>query len=64
MNHRGFWDPLLALLDRQVEAELLSPRSRALPIVVGDVVGALASVAAAFAAPRTDGAATDFSTMG
>lgn len=44
VNFQGFWDPLLALLDRQVESELLSPTNRALPVVVDDAAGALAAL--------------------
>lgn len=51
VNHRGFWEPLLRLLDRQVEEGLLSPRNRTLPLVVGRVREAVDAIARAFAAP-------------
>ncbi|MFM7141367.1 MAG: TIGR00730 family Rossman fold protein, partial [Alphaproteobacteria bacterium] len=51
VNHRGFWDPLLLLLDRQVESGLLSPRNRALPLVVADVAAAVDAIARDFASP-------------
>lgn len=52
VNHRGFWDPLLLLLDRQVEEGLLSARNRELPQVVADVAAAVEAVGCAFASPR------------
>ena len=58
VNVDGFWDPLLALIDRQVDAGLVKPAYRALLTVVPDAAGAVAVLDAAAArpadAPRLD----------
>jgi len=51
VNHRGFWEPLLRLLDRQVEEGLLSPRNRSLPLVVPGAREAVDAIARDFASP-------------
>jgi len=51
VNHRGFWDPLLRLLDRQVEEGLLSVPNRALPLVVASADDAVCAIARDFDSP-------------
>jgi uncharacterized protein (TIGR00730 family) len=51
VNAAGFWDPLLALIDRQIAAGLVKPAYRDLLTVVPDARGALAALDAAAAAP-------------
>jgi uncharacterized protein (TIGR00730 family) len=52
VNYEGFWDPLRALLERQVASALVRPEHRALLTFVADAAGALAALdAAAAAAP-------------
>lgn len=50
VNHRGFWDPLLATLDRMVADGLLADANRAIPVVAADAAAALDHVSQAFAA--------------
>lgn len=45
VNHRGFWDPLLDLVDRMVAASLVKEKNRALMTVVPDAAGAVAAIA-------------------
>jgi uncharacterized protein (TIGR00730 family) len=49
VNVDGFWDPLLALVDRQIAAGLVRPAYRQLMTVVPDAAGALAALEAAAA---------------
>jgi hypothetical protein len=49
LNHEGFWDPLLAQIDRQVTTGLVRPEYRALIDVAPDVPGVLAVLDAAAA---------------
>ena len=51
VNFDGFWDPLLALVERQIAAGLVKPAYRDLLTVVPDADGALAALAAAAARP-------------
>ncbi len=51
LNVAGFWDPLLALIDRQIADGLVKPAYRDLLTVVPDARGALAALDAAAAAP-------------
>jgi uncharacterized protein (TIGR00730 family) len=44
VNHRGFWDPLLALVDRQVRDGLVHESYRDLLTVVPDVAATLAAL--------------------
>jgi uncharacterized protein (TIGR00730 family) len=44
VNVDGFWDPLLALVERQIAAGLVRPAYRELMIVVPDAAGALAAL--------------------
>jgi uncharacterized protein (TIGR00730 family) len=46
VNHAGFWDPLLALVDRQIAAGLVKDKYRALLNVVPDAAAAVAAIAA------------------
>ena len=54
VNVDGFWDPLLALVERQIEARLVKPAYRDLLTVVPDAEGALAALAAAESRPAPD----------
>src|SRR5690349_5544110 len=47
VNVDGFWDPLLALVERQIAAGLVRPAYRELMTVVPDAAGALAALDAA-----------------
>ncbi len=58
VNVDGFWNPLLALVERQIAAGLVRPAYRDLLTVVTDAAGALAALDAAAARPTT-AAATD-----
>jgi hypothetical protein len=51
VNVDGFWDPLLALVERQIAAGLVRPAYRDLLTVVPDADGALAALDAAVGAP-------------
>ena len=51
VNHEGFWDGLLAQIDRQIAASLVKPGYRELLTVVPDAAGALAALTAAAARP-------------
>jgi uncharacterized protein (TIGR00730 family) len=51
VNFAGFWDPLLALIERQIVDQLVKPAYRELLTVVTDAEGALAALAAAAAGP-------------
>jgi predicted Rossmann-fold nucleotide-binding protein len=51
VNHRGFWDPLLELVDRQIRDGLVHPGYRELLTVVPDAAPALAVLDAAARAP-------------
>lgn len=51
VNHRGFWDPLLALVERQIADGLVYPSYRELLTVVPDAATALAVLDAATCAP-------------
>ncbi|MCC6766627.1 MAG: TIGR00730 family Rossman fold protein [Deltaproteobacteria bacterium] len=53
VNVDGFWDPLLALVDRQIAAGLVRPAYRELLTVVADARAALAALDAAAARPVT-----------
>lgn len=44
VNHEGFWDPLLALVERMVEAALVKEKNRALMTVVPDAAGAVDAI--------------------
>jgi uncharacterized protein (TIGR00730 family) len=57
INHRGFWDPLLALIDRQIEWGLVRPEYRSLFTVAPDATRALEEIAASGRA-RRDAATT------
>lgn len=52
VNHDGFWDPLLALIDRQVATGLVKEKYRQLLAVVPDVAGVIATIAAYARAPE------------
>jgi hypothetical protein len=54
VNHRGFWDPLLALVDRQVRDGLVHESYRGLLTVVPDVAATLAALDEHARAPATD----------
>ena len=56
INFEGFWDPLLALVERQIAYGLVKPAYRQLLTVVPDAASALAALDAA--AARTATAAT------
>ncbi len=45
VNHEGFWDPLLALVERQVASGLVPPEHRNLLTVVRDAAAAIAAIA-------------------
>ncbi len=62
VNVDGFWNPLLALVERQVAAGLVRPAYRALLTVVADAETALAALDAAVARPAAAGA-TDPGTL-
>src|SRR5262245_11074168 len=49
VNFEGFWDPLVAQLDRQVEVGLVRPAHRAVFAIVRDAAEAIAALEAAFA---------------
>lgn len=51
VNVDGFWNPLLELIERQIDAHLVRPAYRALVTVVPDAAGALAALDAAAARP-------------
>src|SRR5215470_990571 len=51
VNVDGFWDPLLALIERQIAAGLVRPAYRDLLTVVPDAAGALAALDAAATGP-------------
>jgi len=51
VNFEGFWDPLLALVERQIAHGLVQPAYRELLTVVADAAGALAALSAAAAHP-------------
>jgi uncharacterized protein (TIGR00730 family) len=53
VNVEGFWDPFLALVERQIEAHLVKPAYRDLVIVVPDADGALAALADADGRPAS-----------
>jgi uncharacterized protein (TIGR00730 family) len=55
VNFEGFWDPLLALVERQIAAGLVKPAYRELLTVVPDAAGALAALAVAAERPVSDG---------
>lgn len=59
VNVDGFWDPLLALVDRQIDAGLVRPAYRELVTVVPDADTALAALDAAAARPAVASAAPD-----
>ena len=44
VNHHGFWDPLLALVERMVEDALVKEKNRALMTVVPDAAGAIEAI--------------------
>jgi uncharacterized protein (TIGR00730 family) len=46
VNHEGFWDPLLALVDHQIAAGLVREEHRALLTIVPDALAALAAIEA------------------
>jgi TIGR00730 family protein len=48
LNHRGYYDPLIAFLDRAVEAGFLPPRHRALLLVEQDLESLLDRLEASF----------------
>lgn len=54
VNVDGFWDPLLALVERQIEARLVKPAYRDLLTVVPDAEGALAALADAERRPAPE----------
>jgi uncharacterized protein (TIGR00730 family) len=54
VNIGGFWNPLLALIDRQIAAGLVRPAYRELVTVVPDAAGTLAVLDAAAARPPTE----------
>jgi len=45
VNHDGFWDPLLTLIEHQVASGLVPPEHRALLTVVPDAAAAIAAIA-------------------
>jgi uncharacterized protein (TIGR00730 family) len=57
VNPDGFWDPLLALIDRQVADGLVKQQHRALLAVVPDAAGAIDEILRHAAAPEGAGAA-------
>ena len=59
VNVDGFWDPLLALVDRQIAAGLVRPAYRELVTVVPDATAALAALDAATARPAVASAVPD-----
>lgn len=54
VNHQGFWDPLLAQLDRMVAADLVASRYRAQITVVEDVRGAFEAIEAHVQKPASE----------
>jgi uncharacterized protein (TIGR00730 family) len=56
VNVDGFWDPLLALVERQITAGLVRPAYRDLLTVVPDAEGALGALDAAMVAPDAESA--------
>ncbi|HZR80482.1 MAG TPA: TIGR00730 family Rossman fold protein [Candidatus Binatia bacterium] len=64
VNHEGFWDPLLAQIDRQVADGLVKEAYRALLTVVPDAEAALAAIARSPAADRgRSGGASDLAKL-
>jgi uncharacterized protein (TIGR00730 family) len=63
VNHHGFWDPLLALVERQIADQLVKPKYRDLMTVVPDAAGAVAAILrhaqAPDPAPNTDEVGAD-----
>jgi uncharacterized protein (TIGR00730 family) len=45
VNHDGFWDPLLTLVEHQVASGLVPPEHRALLTIVPDAAAAIAAIA-------------------
>lgn len=54
VNHRGFWDPLLTLVDGMVEAALVKEKNRALMTVVPDAAGAVDAIRRFASSPEPD----------
>jgi uncharacterized protein (TIGR00730 family) len=54
VNHRGFWDPLLALVDGMVAASLVKEKNRALMTVVPDAAAAVEAIRSFASAPEPD----------
>jgi len=52
VNHAGFWDPLLALIDAQIAAGLVKEKYRTLLTVVDDAAGAVDAIARHARAPE------------
>lgn len=52
VNHDGFWEPLLALVERQIASGLVKERYRELLTVVPDAAAAVAAIARHAAAPE------------
>ncbi|MBY0278963.1 TIGR00730 family Rossman fold protein [Candidatus Binatia bacterium] len=52
VNHRGFWDPLLELVERMVAASLVKEKNRALMTVVPDAAAAIEAIARFAAEPE------------
>jgi uncharacterized protein (TIGR00730 family) len=52
LNPTGYWDPLLALVDRVIEQQFAAPRARALLTVVDTVEAVLSVLGVGLPAPR------------
>jgi uncharacterized protein (TIGR00730 family) len=59
VNHQGFWDPLLALIDRQVASGLVKDQYRDLLAVVPDAPGAVAAILAYARGPAVPAGGAD-----
>ncbi len=63
VNYEGFWDPLVALIDRQIATGLVRAEHRALLTLVPDAAGALAALDAAAVGPESAPPAPDASEL-
>lgn len=61
VNYEGFWDPLVALIERQIATDLVRAEHRGLITFVPDAAAALAALDAAVAVPGSVSPVTDTS---
>jgi len=64
VNHEGFWDPLLALVDGQIRSGLVKEKYRALLTVVPDAIGAVDAIARYASGPAALDDAADVDKLG